>query len=571
MRIHTFLKWVSLFSVGATLAQGQARHDLEQADEDYIHTPPGFSEPGKPALATSPDAALLNITFIDADTGAPTPCRVNLVGPDGQFYQPAGNRLSQYSLTGHWPATGKGNRRGKAPVRYLGRFFYSDGETAIKAPPGKSRIEVWKGFEYRPSTAEIELGANEIRAVTIKLRRKVSMADHGYYSGDTHLHLERADEAHENDAFNLLQAEDVRYGGVLCYNPTASYRGEMSAQDFRQLRGLGVSSIKRHGDYQIISGQEYRSVHYGHTKVFLADDLVQAGRIYDPSTWPTFGEAVRDIRAGGGLVFWAHGGYEKEIWADYALGGSDGVELMQFGIYRPIGLEGWYRILNIGFNYPAMGASDYPPCRKFADCRTYVYADNAPRIDDWLRLLSKGQSFFTTGPLVLLEVDGVKPGGAIRKAVQPTDDAPVCKARVRVFSEVAPVTDIDLIVNGQIARSIKTPANESLGVWLELTEEIRLDESSWIAARAHSRAPTGSPDAEAHTNPVHIYLNGKAPYNASDLEWLMEKLETQAAFHSKRQFPARTPVNAKAKVLRYFKNARDRLESIRAARGLPAP
>lgn len=300
-------------SLANASAPAQTKLDIEQTDEDYIHTPAGFDAPGKPAIATAPDSASLTLTFVDDASGRPTPCRVNVVGSDGQFYQPAQNRLSQYSLTGAWPATGKGNRRGKAPIRYLGRFFYSDGNTELKVPPGPIRIEVWKGFEYKPVTVDLEARASEERQVSVKLRRTVSATDLGYYSGDTHLHLERGNEADENDIFNLLAAEDVRYGGVLCYNPTQSYSGQMSAQEFQQLRGLGVRSIKRRGDFQIISGQEYRSGHYGHTKVFLADDLVQPEKIYDPNTWPVFGEAVSDIRSKGGLVFWAHGGYEKEI------------------------------------------------------------------------------------------------------------------------------------------------------------------------------------------------------------------------------------------------------------------
>lgn len=555
-------------SLAAASAPAQTKLDIEQADEDYIHTPAGFDAPGKPAIATGPDSASLTLTFVDDASGKPTPCRVNVVGPDGQFYQPPPNRLSQYSLTGVWPATGKGNRRGKGPIRYLGRFFYSAGATELKVPPGPIRIEVSKGFEFKPVTVDLEARASEERPVTVRLRRTVSAADLGYYSGDTHLHLERANEADENDIFHLLGAEDVRYGGILCYNPTASYSGRMSAQEFQQLRGLGVSSIKRRGDSQIISGQEYRSGQYGHTKVFLADDLVQAEKSYDPNTWPVFGEAVSDIRAKGGLVFWAHGGYEKEIWADYVLGGSDGIELLQFGIYRPIGLEGWYRILNIGFPFPALGASDYPPCRKFADCRTYVHSETEPRIDDWLRLLTKGQSFFTTGPLLLLEVDGVKPGGAI--ALSGSGPHKV-KTRVRVFSEVAPVTDLDLIVNGKTVARKSIKADDSRGRWIELAEELEISASSWIAARAHSKAPSGSPDAEAHTNPVHVYLNGKAPYNDADLDWLLDRLDGQITAQVNRDFPSRTPLGAKVKTIGHFKKAREELIAIRNKGGRRAP
>lgn len=45
-----------------------------------------------------------------------------------------------------------GNRPEKAPWRYLGRFFYSTGDVAVDVPPGKVRVEVWKGFEYKPQT-----------------------------------------------------------------------------------------------------------------------------------------------------------------------------------------------------------------------------------------------------------------------------------------------------------------------------------------------------------------------------------------------------------------------------------
>ncbi|MDG1893338.1 MAG: hypothetical protein P8J37_00360 [Fuerstiella sp.] len=53
-------------------------------------------------------------------------------------------------------------------------------------------------------------------------------------------------------------------------------------------------------------------------------------------------------------------------------GNVDGVELLQFGVYRGIGLTHWYHMLNTGFRVPAMGACDYPACRKLGDCKTYV-------------------------------------------------------------------------------------------------------------------------------------------------------------------------------------------------------
>lgn len=540
------------------------KSDVARAgDEELVFTPPGFDRPGKPARAMEADAAFLRITVVDDATGRPTLCRVNVVGPDGQFYQPADNPYAAFSLDGTWPLKLAGNRAGKAPIRYLGRFFYTRGGCVVKVPPGPVRVEAWKGFEFAPVATNLAVRAKEGREVKLTLRRTVAMTEQGWHPGDPHLHFARQTGADDQLILDLLEAEDVRHGGVLCYNSPASYDGRMERQDIPQARGLGIGSIHRRGDYQIISGQEYRSGQYGHTKVFLADELVQAGRAYDPNNWPVFGEAVRGIRKRGGIVFWAHGGYEKEIYADYLLGAVDGVELLQFGIYRPIGLEGWYRMLNLGFRLPAGGASDYPACRKLADCRTYVHLPGEPRIDDWLRGMAAGRSFFTTGPLLLLEVEGSQPGAVLqRRGPGPH----TVRVNVRVRCEVAPVTHLDLVANGATIKRLVTPRAEGRGRWLEMSATISLRESTWLATTAYSEAANGSADAEAHTNPVYVYLDGKAPYREADAEWLLAKLDGQIAAQRKRKDFA-----GKDRVVDYFERARTRLLAIRMAGGQPAP
>ena len=149
-------------------------------DEALIMTPPGFTRPGEPKTAAGANAARLKITVVDRATDRLTPCRVNVVGPDGEFYQPAYNPLSPYSLAGRWPETGKGNRQGKGPFRYFGRFFYSTGETEVPVPPGRLRVEVWKGFEYRPLVRN-EMDAAKPVDVAVKLERTTPMSALGYH------------------------------------------------------------------------------------------------------------------------------------------------------------------------------------------------------------------------------------------------------------------------------------------------------------------------------------------------------------------------------------------------------
>jgi len=531
-------------------------------DEELIFTPAGFDKPGQPAIAQGEHVARLRVAVRDQATDRPTPCRVNVIGQDGNFYQPQRSHLTPYSLTGMWPKTLAGNRPGKAPIRYFGRFFYTNGEFEIFVPPGPVRIEIWKGLEFAPQTLSIHAKPNEEKNLSIGLKRAIDMAEAGWFSGDPHLHFDRKTQADDQTILDLMEAEDVRYGSILCYNGTGAYDGRMSKQDIPQRRGLGIESVLRRGDYRIMSAQEYRSAHYGHTKVFLSDQLVQPGQSYDPNTWPVFGEAVREIRENGGLVFWAHGGYSKEIFADYILGTVDGVELMQFGIYRPIGLEGWYKILNIGYRFPALGASDFPACRKLADCRTYIYANEEPTFEEWLRAAAAGRSFFTTGPLLLLEVDGKRPGSVIEVA---TNSSRKLKTKIRVRSEVAPVTHIDLIVNGRVEQTLRIPKPTSTGRWLQMNAELNVGHSSWIAASAYSSSTTGNPDAEAHTNPVYVYRDNQLPYSADDLNWLLAKLDERISFHTKRKI-----FSGKEKVLRYFNEARNRLLQVRAAAGQTA-
>jgi hypothetical protein len=175
--------------------------------------------------------------------------------------------------------------------------------------------------------------------------------------------------------------------------------------------------------------------------------------------------------------------------------------------------------------------------------------------------MADGRSFFTTGPMLLLEVDGHKPGARIEKRGGGPHKV---TAHVRVRSEVAPVTNVQLVVNGRILREMKVPTGEGEGRWLQFEQQVELAESAWIAARAFSLSRLGTPDAEAHTNPVYVYIGGKAPYDRESLDGLLAQIDKQIADHKKRKFAE------KAQILAYFDHSRDILLKIRESGGAPA-
>jgi putative membrane-bound dehydrogenase-like protein len=531
--------------------------------EPFLFTPPGFEKEGRTVAAGGKSSGRLSITVRDASTGLPTPCRMNVVGADGNFYQPGPSPLSPYSLTGQWPRPGSwGNRVGKGPYRYLGRFFYTRGQAVVEVEPGMARVEVWKGFEHRPEFVEARVESGKTEEIEIKLNRTASMAELGYYAGDPHLHLKRETQSDEETALDLLEAEDVRYGALLAYNePPGPYAGFMDRMVAPQRRGLGAGSARQRGVTWILSGQEYRSTAYGHLLLYLKDKLVLEGQTLDADQGPLYGELAREVRAAGGQAIHAHGGYGQEIYADLVHGAISAVELLQFAVYRGIGLEDWYHLLNFGYRLPVTGASDYPACRALSDCRTYVHQETVPTMAEWLRGAAEGRSFVTTGPLLLLEIDEVKPGATIKtKGPGPFR----ARARARVRSEVTGIQELSLILNGEVVASARAAPGQGRGGWFEIQRPLDLTRSSWIAARATGFTPGGRPDAEAHTNPIYVEIEGRACYRRESLDVWVDRIDRQIAVQTARNFAG------KPRVLAYFQEARDLLLRIREAGGLPA-
>jgi len=545
----------------------------QPVDESMLFIPPGFDHMGQPRYATEDTAGQLRIVVRDAATGQLIPCRANVVGSDGNFYQPPTNVLSPFALTHAWPVGVYGNRPGRGPYRYIGHFFYLAGEMTLSVVPGRTRVEIWKGFEYRPEVATVEVKPRTSQTVEVRLTHSIPMDAAGYYPGDSHVHFPRGTEAQDQTIFDLLSAEGVQYAVTLAYNATKDYSGNMADQGCQQPT-LGRASIRRSGAETIMSGQEYRCK-YGHYMFGLRDDLVYAGKKLNIDLAPAAGETARMVRQAGGVAILAHGG-EFSVWADAALGSVNALELLQMGIYRGPGLQGWYQILNSGYRFPVVGASDYGACRTLADCRTYVYAGPAssssrssalglthaiPSMQEWLGGLGAGRSFVTSAPILLLDVDGEKPGGQLRK----TGSGPfTVKVSVRARCEVTPITDVDLIVNGRVVEHRTVSEAERQGHWVEFSRSVELTSSSWVAARAYSIAPVGLPDAEALTNPVYVYLNNRAPYDPAALDAWIRQVDAEIKREEARSFPG------KAEVVAYFRSAREVLVKIRARGGLTA-
>ncbi len=529
-----FVAFTFVAAVASAIAhdsEQEANAPDETASDKLIHT-----IPGTPTVGTAPDSdgtfpETLSVRVLDSDTGAPTFCRVAVRDAQGRYYEPSKNPLAPWSLHR------LGNRTGKGPFRYYGWFFYTSGEFDVHVPRGDVVVEVWKGYEHRPIVQRVEIVEGEPNEIELTLRRVLDMAARNWYSGDTHIHLNRRNVEDESRALDLLEAEDLRFGYLLAMNDTRTYTGDMAAQEWPQDRGLGRSSIVRRGDTWLSSGQEYRCSTYGHICVLLADELVFNNESLNPNEWPLFDKAGIETHRLNGKSFHAHGGYEKEIYADFVHGNTDGVELLQFAVYRGIGLEGWYHMLNAGYRFPAIGASDYPYCRAFGDCRTYVRLEDEVSVEAWTDAAAEGRSFFTTGPMLLLDVEGVSPGSTL--AIDA--DRNEVRVRIEVMTEVAPVQQVDVLVNGSVAHSFAVKSNE-LPQSLRYEMVIPCEKSMWVSARAWGEQLEGHPDADAHTNPVYITFEGTPIRSTNSIRWLIQKVGERLEDNSARSFSRRDDV-----------------------------
>ncbi len=545
--------FASLLLLGATVRahppQGRQAQLLELTEEDeaLLHTPAGFAAPGKPAAASEP-SGILEVELRDAATGETVFGRVNVVGSDGNYYEPEDNPLAPFSRAR------LGNRPRTGPMLYYGWYFYCPGSARLRVPAGDVRVEATRGFEYRPASVHVHVPAGETRHATVWLSRTVNAADWGYACGDTHVHLPRCSEQDDQTALDLAAAEDLRFAFLLATNDPRTYSGLMERQEWRQERGFGQASVVTRGDHTIASGQEYRAATYGHMCLLLHARLVLEGLTVDPNNWPPFGHVAMEARRLGGVSIHAHGGYSREIWIDAVQQATDGVELLQFALYRGIGLEGWYRLLGAGFRFPALGASDYPYCRALGDNRTYALAGAQPTVQSWLKAAVEGRSFVSTGPILLLQVEDQPPGSTIDLAGRGPHRL---KAVARARCELAPLELLELIVNGRTAAHLHVAREAGQGCWLELQEELRLDGPAWIAARAAGRTASGLPAADAHTNAVFVHVDGRPPYSQADLDWVLEQVDDQIAEVRARDFPERQAV------LDYFYKSRELLLEIR--------
>jgi len=440
------------------------------------------------------------------------------------------------------------------------QIYRSDGES-IRLPDGDYTVVSTGGPEYVSLTKRFTVQANGPRELTFSLERWIDPPRLGWYSGDHHIHAAGCSHYQNptegvlpEDMMRQILGEGLNIGSVLTWGPCYYYQKQFFAG---QDNPLSRPDRLMHYDLEV-SG--FPSSHSGHLVLLgLKDqDYPKTHRIED---WPSWDLPILTwAKSQGAVVGFAHSGFGLQVQdrelPSYEMPPFDGIGANEYivDVTHPNSVDFissvntpsvwelsiWYHTLNVGFRTRISGETDFPCVydSRVGLGRTYAQVDRALSFQGWLNGLRSGRSYVSDGKSHLLDfsVNGVEVGRngselklsggqAVRVRLRvaaflnpqpdenvrtrPPDQQPywdVERARIGNTRDVP----LEIVVNGKVVASKPVTAD---GVRREVTFDVPIERSSWIAARI---LPS------AHTNPLFA-LVGEKPIRASrrSAEWCL--------------------------------------------------
>jgi hypothetical protein len=168
--------------------------------------------------------------------------------------------------------------------------------------------------------------------------------------------------------------------------------------------------------------------------------------------WTNLADWTDACRKREGLVVAVHFPYPTaELAADIVLGKIDAVELYPYGEhFNTLRFLDWYRYLNCGYRLPAVGGTDKMGAYMPAGAnRTYAYLGQSEfTFANFAKAVRSGNTFMTTGPLLIFQVDGQVPGAEIKLGT----GGGTVEVQVEAKSFV-PFHRLEVVLNGKVVAS----------------------------------------------------------------------------------------------------------------------
>jgi len=445
----------------------------------------------------------VHLRINDDATGKATPVRLRITDADGKYYAPYG-RLTNFE--GQLKLNVEGN------VRIDDKeWCYIDGMCEILLPPGKLRIQISKGFEYRPNDEEITLIAGKL-SLRFIMNRWIDLRKEGWFSGDTRAHRASPDAAllegqgEDVAVVNLLIQQEKEYyldgDGYATFPNLLSFSGQRFA---READGYGVAVNSRH--YGVAVNHLSLGVNYqlsGMLALLHCHRIVyplRLGVTPGPKPLPEWAESTRhwplaslcdQCHRKNGLVVWSDycgirykfhepDPFFGEPLADLILGKIDALEVTGPHPYDSLYYPYYYDFLNAELLFPLAGASgSINEARFVGQMRTYALLESGQEFtySNWIEAVRAGRTFVTNGPLLRLTIDG-KPASTAQEIHVTNTPLPI---RVEVSSAFG-VDQLDLLWNGEVIKTGRCLPDFPFACTLET--EFMPPGSGWLAACAH--------------------------------------------------------------------------------------
>ncbi len=449
------------------------------------------------------------------------------------------------------------------------QVYRADGEN-LMLPAGEYTVTVERGPESLPENRTIALGEKDSGA-EFQIRRWIDPAEHGYWSGDHHIHaagcahyVAPTEGVHAADMMRHCLGEDLKVGCNLTWGPCFDYQKQFFAGEIDR-----VSTFPYLLRYDVeVSG--FGSHQSGHLCLLrLTDQMYPGGN--STQHWPTLClNTLRWAKRQGAVCGPAHSGFGLQVNSDqlpsYEVPPFDGIGANEYIVdvtHQVPGPDGelvpavdflatvdtpyvwelniWYHTLNCGFRTRISGETDFPCIygERVGLGRSYVKLDNELTFDSWCDGIRSGRSYVSDGRSHLIDfaVNGHEVGVGECEVHLEGPSPVIVTAQVAALLNEEPIpgfenlhytqrpywhverarvpgtrtVPVELIVNGQAVARKVIVADGSLN---RIEFETEIDKSSWVALRV---LPS------SHTNPVFVLVDEK-PVRASkkSAEWCLK-------------------------------------------------
>jgi hypothetical protein len=432
--------------------------------------------------------------------------------------------------------------RPEGEIHRAENWFSLAGETSLRLPRRKLRIEAIHGLETELAVAEIDLREKSSLTVELSLRRIFDAHKLGLSAGNTHLHLKALGFAEMDRYLRLVPQTDgldVVFVSHLERKPDDKdyITNVLTSAD---LARLSVA------DVQYGNGEEHRhnfgpgDEGYGHVMFLNIRSLIQPvsigpGIMREGTDGLPLRPGIDEARRQGATVIWCHNRFGLEDIPNW-LGDRLHAQNIHDGGQTAHGSydQTYYRYLNLGMKVPFSTGTDWfvydfsrvyvplPQGRDGTIPRGEKVADLKPA--DWLKQLEAGRTTITNGPLLSFSMgEGTEPGGTILE--KRGDTTPEFRVRGGATGR-HDFRGIEVVYNGRVVLAAESkPVDGHFEASID--ESVTVDRSGWLALRIPDR---GQPKNElgeplfAHTSPIYVEIDGRKPFDSSTADVLMAEM-----------------------------------------------